>query len=290
MIGGLAMLIGGLLTSGCGAANPQLTAKLERTKLDIDTLRQAYQAQNHRLEVVQDRMALMEDRLETALLRQMSTAKLPVVRLEPQITAGPPIATINAATGPVRSLTQADMDGLSGPPRRRKRAPRRAVTPPMNAANAGNIGVAEVAPVPSGGVVLRKNRPALSRADDPISAYKRASRLQQSGDLAKAIDAFGAFVKQHPDHGYADNALFRLGEAKYAQVQYGAALDAFRRLVRSYPDGNMVPDALLMIGKTQDKLGRPAQGRETLARLMTMFPSTAAARKAAKVLSAQGRM
>ena len=52
-------------------------------------------------------------------------------------------------------------------------------------------------------------------------------------------------------------------------------------MLTTYPTGNQVPDALLMIGLTLDKLGRAAEGRETLARLRAMYPDTAAARQAA---------
>ena len=81
-------------------------------------------------------------------------------------------------------------------------------------------------------------------------------------------------------HDYADNALFWIGQVQFDEARFGAALATFHRVITEHPTGNKVPDALLMIGLTQAKLGRGAEGRETLARLRAMYPQTEAARKA----------
>jgi len=184
------------------------------------------------------------------------------------------------------------MEALDGPRPQRRIGRRRAVPPPANAANAGNIGVARLAPqLDFEGP--RPPSPAVAPVtiDEPIAAFKAAERLYRAGDLVTAIGAFDAFVQRWPEHGYADNALYLSGRCRYARAEYPKALTTFRQVLSTYPAGNQVPDALLMIGLTQARLGRSAEGRDTLTRLQAMYPDTAAARQAAAELDrSQGRM
>ncbi|MCA9711882.1 MAG: tol-pal system protein YbgF, partial [Myxococcales bacterium] len=110
--------------------------------------------------------------------------------------------------------------------------------------------------------------------------YKRAYGLYRAGQGGAAESAFTAFVERFGTHDYADNALFWIGQVQFDEARFGAALATFHRVITEHPTGNKVPDALLMIGLTQAKLGRGAEGRETLARLRAMYPQTEAARKA----------
>lgn len=293
---------------GCGGATraemDQGFGNLER---ELRGLRDAYEAQSRRLESVQDRLALVEDQLEARALHGAPVPqRLPVVRLSP-----PPRASVAPAPAPpaldppmpaapaevaAGTITQADMEALDGgsrpEPRRRRRL--RAVPPPANAAMAGNIGVSRLAPQrdfdddgqPTAAPTAAEALPA-----GPIPAFKAAEARYRSGDLMAAIAGFDDFVQQWPTHGYADNALYLSGRCRYARAEYAAALAIFRRVLDTYPAGNQVPDALLMIGLTQSRLGRSAEGRETLARLQAMYPDTSAARQAAAELDRpQGQM
>ncbi|MEZ4472900.1 MAG: tol-pal system protein YbgF [bacterium] len=183
---------------------------------------------------------------------------------------------------PPVTITQADLDALGGGPSEEgdpvRRFPRQPVAPPDNAAFAGNIGVAPIQGAAR--AVSRAAAPAAPTGDDPIAAYKRAYNLYRAGQGAAAESAFAAFVERYGTHDYADNALFWIGQVQFDEARFQAALATFHRVVTEHPAGNKVPDALLMIGLTQAKLGRGAEGRETLARLRAMYPQTEAARKA----------
>ena len=233
--------------------------------------------------------ALPVVKLRPAASKAAPVAKAPVVRRAPVAKTAPqpkaPVAKaepLNPApvdTRPPITITQADLDALSGasmaPAGRRPGQP---VPPPANAAMAGNLGV-----VPLAGPSRPRTRraPVESTAADPaIAAYQRAYGLYRSGAFSQAGPALVAFVRDHGSHDYADNALFWVGQIQFDQSRFQAALGTFRQVVDTYPAGNKVPDALLMIGLTQAKLGRSAEGRETLARLRAMFPQTEAARKA----------
>ncbi len=295
---------------GCGGAKQvEVDQSLTNIERELRGLRDAYEAQSRRLEVVQDRLALVEDQLEARALHGAPVPqRLPVVRLTPEPRAAAPVAPMPAerrAAPPMPAaprevaagtITQADIEALDGPAPRTRSRRRKPVPPPANAANAGNIGVARLQPQPDFEAPRRAPSPAPAAAvapvaDEPIAAFKAAERLYRAGDLVTAIGAFEAFVQRWPKHGYADNALYLSGRCRYARAEYSAALGIFRRVLASYPAGNQVPDALLMIGLTQSRLGRAAEGRETLTRLQAMYPDTAAARQAAAELDrSAGRM
>lgn len=272
----------GALLAGCGGAQQQTERRLGELGTELKLLRDAVEGQNRRLEDMRDRLQLVEDQLEAqALHRGRVPQRLPVVRLAPRDEdPGPTAEEIAGAT----TITQDDLYALGGG----ARSPGGPVEPPPNAAHAGNIGVA---PVPGGGGAPSAVAPApLPPVDDAIAQYKAAYSAYQQGDLSAAAHGFGDFVARYPKHGYADNALFLLGDCRFQRAEYAGALEAFRTVLSEHPTGNKVPDALLMIGRTLQRLGRPAEGRETLARLVAMYPDTDAAQRAASALGGQGRM
>lgn len=299
----IAVLSAAGLSTACGGARQDtLEESMTELRRELRGLREAYETQNRRLEAISDRLALAEDQLEARALHPLPD-RLPVVRLSPAERAAPAPAAWRAepvdapdeggatrgdgADPPIvpgeqrpATITQADIDRLDGgggyasddaapEPRARRRA-RRPVPPPANAALAGNIGTRPLAPQPDFDAA----------AQGPIAAYRAAEARYRSGDLAAAIGGFEAVVATWPEHGFADNALYLVGRCRYDRAEYAAALTTFRAVLTRYPTGNQVPDALLMIGLTLDKLGRGAEGRETLARLRAMYPETAAAREA----------
>lgn len=120
--------------------------------------------------------------------------------------------------------------------------------------------------------------------DDPLSAYKAAYAMLGRREHEAAIAAFTSFLDRWPEHDYADNAQYWLGEAWYDQRDYGAALTEFHKVVRRYPSGNKAPDALLKIGYCHVKLGDAANARDVLSQVIEIYPKTEAAKLAAKRL------
>lgn len=314
-----ALSAAGLSTACGGARQDTLEESVTELRRELRGLREAYETQNRRLEAISDRLALAEDHLEARTLHPLPD-RLPVVRLTPSAGRPAPAAHAPAARAPAAApdddgaaepdailaepliipgeqppatITQADIDRLDGgagamtpddddaaAPRARRRA-RRPVPPPANAAFAGNIGTRPLAAQPDFDAV----------AEGPIAAYRAAEARYRAGDLTAAIQGFDAVVETWPEHGFADNALYLVGRSRYDRAEYAAALTTFRAVLTRYPTGNQVPDALLMIGLTLEKLGRAAEGRETLARLRAIYPDTAAAREAgARLDRAPGRM
>lgn len=130
--------------------------------------------------------------------------------------------------------------------------------------------------VPAGGIA------------DPQADYRRYYAALRAGNHAYAITGFRNFIKRYPDHDYADNAQYWLGEAFYDRKDYAAALVEFRRVVARYPRGNKVPDALLKIGYCYTSLKEPAKARAALQQIITVYPKGRAAELANTQLAKLG--
>ncbi len=283
-----ALVCAGALLGACGAGQERTEKQLDAMQRQMQSLNDAAEANQRRITKLQDRVDLLEDKLEARQLHALPPG-LPVVRVKP------PSAAAARDEQPPIEITQDDLDRYDrrsiavddggdattdAEPARRGR-PRAPVPPPENAHLADNLGVV---PMPG---AARKAEPVVAEpppGDDPIGAYKRAYALYKSGDVGAALAGFSGFLDRWPKHDYADNALYWMGECRFQRAEFAAALQLFRRVVDEHPAGNKVPDALLMVGLTQEKLGRPAEGRETLARLVALFPETEAGRRAASRL------
>jgi tol-pal system protein YbgF len=118
-------------------------------------------------------------------------------------------------------------------------------------------------------------------APDPAaSEYQEALRLLSERDVERALRALAAFVARHPEHPYADNALYFRGEVLYAQRAYREAIRELELLVARYPEGGRVADALLRIGTCWERLGDSARAATYFERVRSEHPDSAAARMA----------
>ncbi len=123
----------------------------------------------------------------------------------------------------------------------------------------------------------RPDRPARDAAGNAIlTEYETAMALYEAGEVAGAERAFDIFAHAHPEHDYADNALYWKGEAAYDQQRFDDALGAFTEVVERYGGGNKAPDALLKIGLCYARLGDNANARDVLVGLVDAYPNARA--------------
>jgi tol-pal system protein YbgF len=121
-----------------------------------------------------------------------------------------------------------------------------------------------------------------------LDLYKRSLEALRSGRHVEAAAGFREFVKAHPNHDFADNAQYWLGECYYDQKDYPMAMREFRRVVEKYPTGNKVPDALLKVGFAHLALGSTEAGRQTLEQVVRSYPRHEAASLATAKLAELG--
>ncbi len=132
------------------------------------------------------------------------------------------------------------------------------------------------------------SRPAGARRDRTSQAvrdYDKARAVYEQGKYADAEKAFEAIVQAHPNHDYADNALYWQGEAAYDQAHYADALAAFTSVVERYGGGNKAPDALLKIGLCYGRLGDADNARDVLTQLIAAYPRAQASKIAKRKLA-----
>lgn len=115
--------------------------------------------------------------------------------------------------------------------------------------------------------------------------YKDAMAMYDAARYADAEQAFAAIVAAHPNHDYADNALYWQGEAAYDQAHYADALAAFTKVVEKYGGGGKAPDALLKIGLCYGRLGDAANARDVLTQLVAAYPRADASKIAKRKLA-----
>ena len=157
--------------------------------------------------------------------------------------------------------------------RRTAAAPRRtegplAVPTRFEPLGADNLGV-----VAGDGSTPTPDRSEMARFNE---AYRAFSNKQH----ATALKEFAAFIKENPDHPYADDALYWRGECYLAQGKFLYAVGEFQRLVHRYPGSDKVSSGLYRIGFSYDKLHDFAKAAEFYFEVVERFPGTDAARRA----------
>jgi tol-pal system protein YbgF len=120
----------------------------------------------------------------------------------------------------------------------------------------------------------------------PLAMYRAALDAFNQGQYDEAARGLQGFIAAGPDADYMDNAYFWLGECAYGEGKYEEALSQFQKVVREYPDGNKVPDALLKVALSYERLNNVDGAKTVLGQLVSTYPSTDSARRAAERLRA----
>jgi tol-pal system protein YbgF len=116
--------------------------------------------------------------------------------------------------------------------------------------------------------------------------YRQAFNAYREGRFGQAILDFEEFLGGHPEHEYADNAQYWIGESYYSQGEYAQAAVEFNRVLERYPHDAKAPDALLKIGLAYEQLGQPDRARVFWERLTNQYPHSEASREAQRRLHA----
>jgi tol-pal system protein YbgF len=156
-----------------------------------------------------------------------------------------------------------------------------ASTPPLAAAAARGPArpapaVPERAPASSPSRAAAEAPPALGKLS-ALQLYQQSLEHLRAGRHEEALVGFRAFIVRFPEHDYADNAQYWIGECHYDRKDFAVAAREFRRVVERFPAGNKVPDALLKAGFSLVAVGEGAAARKTLEELVRAFPQHDAA-------------
>ncbi len=105
--------------------------------------------------------------------------------------------------------------------------------------------------------------------------FRRALELFREGKTDAAYQGFASFLSSYPNHEYADNALYWMGDCRYEEQKFADALVEFLKVVRFYPGSNKMPDVLFKVGLSYQRLGEGDKARSAFADLVTGYPGSA---------------
>jgi tol-pal system protein YbgF len=282
------------LATSCAGADGQTGARFER---QLDEMRRQRDEDRHALHELENRIFLLEDKLDTAEVARGKTAGI-----EPRL----PVVTKHKPAEPPRPAPAPDRD--DGPIATEPPEPAPAAPPPDDGSADGppvvirmDSGVERIGartsrrrerPAPPDLAAVSEKLPVVplpretAPGEDPLTAYRTAREALGRREHAAAIAGFRHFLERWPSHDYADNAQYWLGEAYYDQADYRTALVEFRAVIARYPNGNKAPDALLKVGFCLAKLGDASGAGDVLAQVVQIYPKTDAAKLATKRLEA----
>lgn len=105
-----------------------------------------------------------------------------------------------------------------------------------------------------------------------LELYNTAYLDLHRGDYELSIQGFRKFLELAPESDLADNALYWVGEAFYAQKRYEEAIQEFEGVLTRYPQGNKVPAAIYKIGLAYQELGNRSLARAYLKKVVEGYP------------------
>lgn len=255
---GVVMGAGALWNLGSGLAfaaaprNPE--AEIERLRARVVELER--EATVGRVETARLRAELL--RLETELeevRKQLEVAR----RTGPETVAEPEPTGPIVEAGPAIEETSIDEEPLVGV----------LVAEPLTAPDEPLAAPAEPLAAP--------DEPSAGEPSSPQALYDEGYTLFHEKRYDEAERRFERFLLLYPTSSLADNALFWIGESRYARGELASALEAFTATVERYPEGNKVADAMIKAGKCFEALGDLESARETYEEIRRRFPATGAA-------------
>lgn len=136
---------------------------------------------------------------------------------------------------------------------------------------------------PVAGQQLAIAQPASAPAPEtPDDLFQRNYQALLQLHYPEAESGFKDFITKYPDHGMAGSAAFWMGEAYWAEQNYGAAAQAYQDSYRRYSKGRRAPDSLLKLGLALSRLGQKDQACTIIASVDSEYPNAVDAKKRAQ--------
>ena len=249
-------------------------AELESQREELAQQQEELASQTRRLAAQRERIATQQGRIDSQTAQIAAREKqLKVVRLtegsalpaRSSVETAPPPEPDDEGKRPFLQLAGAPASRRSGGP-----------LPPVPVA----------APGETLGVVPMDGSPTAATPQDEMSSFHEGYRAFSNNRYAEALGLFAHFLKEHPDHQYADNALFWRGESYLAQGKLLKAIGELERLLRRYPRSEKGPSAMYRIGFAYDRLNDREKASEYYFKVVDRYPGTDAARKASRRVAA----
>jgi tol-pal system protein YbgF len=119
----------------------------------------------------------------------------------------------------------------------------------------------------------------------PEKLYQKAYNYLTSANYDKSTDWFEAFIERFPEHQYADNSYYWLGELALVQGDPKNALLHFSKGLKKFPNGTKASANLLKIGVAFKQMGNLKHAKTSWDKLISDYPNTPEAKKAQNFLA-----
>lgn len=108
-------------------------------------------------------------------------------------------------------------------------------------------------------------------------AFEQALASFRKGEFDTAQTALVDLLSRYPQTGYANAALFWIGNAKFVGKDFKGALSTFQKLIAQDASYLRAPEVLLALANCQLELKETAGARKTLESLIADYPRSEAA-------------
>ncbi len=251
---------------GCGGVSKvdKMQAQITEVLNQLTELRKNQAGMSVTVEDLETRLFLVQDDLDTMRPNNRRRAYT-------QIPEGLPTKTLSPrrpAPAPVASKPAPVFDCLNDAGER---------VPCKNVI--ATAPVARVAPpAPAAPVAKAAGKPVTTADRDAVGLYKDSYQHVKANRYEQAIDGFNKFIERFPNHGYADNAVYWMGECYYDRALWVKAMQTFQQVIQAYPLGNKAPDAMLKLGLCYIQLRNVIQAREVLQQVTEIYPKSPVAK------------
>jgi TolA-binding protein len=120
------------------------------------------------------------------------------------------------------------------------------------------------------------------------SAWQSAEKDRLGGNTDLALKEYQDYVTYFPNTDYAPAAQYEVGELNYNKGDYPKALMAFDALLERFPENPKTRSAHFMKGQTLERIGDRDGAVQEFKYIVTNYPGTDDARRAAQALRGLG--
>lgn len=112
------------------------------------------------------------------------------------------------------------------------------------------------------------------------TAFQKGLDFVQTGQYTQAAAAFQQFLKQYPKSPQTAEALFWIGECRYASRNFQEAIKDYQKMVERFPKAALTPMAILKQGDSFLNLAMKEEAKIFWNKLIREYPSSTEAQQA----------
>lgn len=127
-------------------------------------------------------------------------------------------------------------------------------------------------------------QPARGSKPEPEALYLKGYQEVVDKNYAAASESLASFLAEYPEHKFAGNAQYWIGEIYYAKGDWEKAILEFDKVIKKYPASEKLAASLLKQGFAFEKIGSKKESKLLLGSVIEKFPKSPEAGLAKKRL------